>query len=52
MKLMDRIDNYLYDREYKIIIKSNEINIPTLIILIIILSLISGSLGSYLPKYQ
>lgn len=27
MKLKERIDNYLYDREYKIIIKNNEINI-------------------------
>ena len=27
MKLKNRIDNYLYDREYKIIIKTNEINI-------------------------
>ena len=27
MKLIDRIDNYLYDKEYKIIIKNNEINI-------------------------
>ena len=27
MKLMDRLDNYLYDREYKIIIKENYVNI-------------------------
>ena len=27
MKLMDRLDSYLYDREYKIIIKENYVNI-------------------------
>lgn len=27
MKLIDRIDNYLCDKEYKIIIKNNKINI-------------------------
>ena len=27
MKLRDRLDNYLYDREYKIIIKENYVNI-------------------------
>ena len=27
MKLKDRLDNYLYDREYKIIIKENYVNI-------------------------
>lgn len=27
MKILDRIDKYLYDREYKLIIKKNEINI-------------------------
>ena len=27
MKIMDRLDNYLYDREYKIIVKDNEVNI-------------------------
>ena len=27
MKLRDRLDNYLYDREYKIIIKDNYVNI-------------------------
>ncbi len=27
MKIMDRLDNYLYDREYKIIIKENYVNI-------------------------
>ena len=27
MKLIDRIDNYLCDKEYKIIIKENKINI-------------------------
>ena len=27
MKIMDRIDNYLYDREYRIIIKENYVNI-------------------------
>ena len=27
MKLKDRLDSYLYDREYKIIIKENYVNI-------------------------
>ena len=27
MKIMDRLDNYLYDREYKIIIKDNYVDI-------------------------
>ena len=27
MRLWDRVDNYLYDREYKIIIKENYVNI-------------------------
>ena len=27
MKIMDRLDNYLYDREYKIILKENTLNI-------------------------
>lgn len=27
MKIMDRLDNYLYDREYKIIIKENYLNV-------------------------
>ena len=27
MKILDRIDNYLYDKEYRIIIKMNEVNI-------------------------
>ena len=27
MKLMNRLDNYLYDREYKIILKENYLNI-------------------------
>lgn len=27
MRIMDRLDNYLYDREYKIIIKENYVNI-------------------------
>ena len=27
MKIKDRLDNYLYDREYKIIIKENYVNI-------------------------
>ena len=27
MRLKDRLDNYLYDREYKIIIKENYVNI-------------------------
>ena len=27
MKILDRIDNYLCDKEYKIIIKNNQINI-------------------------
>jgi len=27
MKLLNKIDNYLYDREYRIIIKINEVNI-------------------------
>ena len=27
MKIKDRLDNYLYDREYKIIIKENSVNI-------------------------
>lgn len=27
MKLIDRLDNYLCDKEYRIIIKDNEINI-------------------------
>ena len=27
MKLRERLDNYLYDREYKIIIKENWVNI-------------------------
>jgi len=27
MKLMNRLDDYLYDREYKIIIKENYVNI-------------------------
>lgn len=27
MKIFDRLDDYLYDKEYKIIIKQNEVNI-------------------------
>ena len=27
MKIIDRLDNYLYDREYRIIIKENYVNI-------------------------
>lgn len=27
MKIMDRLDNYLYDREYRLIIKENYVNI-------------------------
>lgn len=27
MKLLNRVENYLYDREYKIILKDNQINI-------------------------
>ena len=27
MKIIDRLDNYLYDREYKIIIKENYVDI-------------------------
>lgn len=27
MNILNRIDNYLYDKEYKIIIKINEVNI-------------------------
>lgn len=27
MKIMNRLDNYLYDREYRIIIKENYVNI-------------------------
>ena len=27
MKIMDRLDNYLYDREYKIIIKEKYVNV-------------------------
>ena len=27
MKIMDRFDNYLYDREYKIIVKDGSVNI-------------------------
>lgn len=27
MNILNRIDNYLYDKEYKIIIKMNEVNI-------------------------
>ncbi len=27
MKIMNRLDNYLYDREYKIIIKENYVNV-------------------------
>jgi len=27
MNILNRIDNYLYDKEYKIIIKTNEVNI-------------------------
>jgi sporulation protein YqfC len=27
MKLMNRLDNYLYDKEYRIIIKENYVNI-------------------------